>query len=309
MALTKAQQRDKVVNIIKSREGKNQYTQGSNRDKVGSGYGDCSATVRYCYKQALGIDIGVNTDAQINSKLGKTVNLTIKNGIPDESKMLPGDCLYFRGNDSSRTKGVGHVEMYVGNGQISGHGSGIGPTRKNMAAYCKQRQSTKSTSSVLKNRGLVEVRRFIDDKATDTNTKTPKSSGTSLKVGKTINFTGNKHYTSSSAATGKTCKPGKAKITQVNKGSKHPYHIVGIGDCTAHGWVDADKIKETATKKGKVICKGLHLRSKANQTSTSLAIMNKGDEFTILGKSNGWYKVTWKGITGYCSASTKYVSV
>lgn len=160
---TAAEQRSKVIAAIKSREGKNTYTQSSNRDKVASGFGDCSSTVRWAYKSTLGIDIGGNTEAQLNSSKGKAVPLLISSaGIPDESKMLPGDCLYFRGNDSSRTKGVGHVEMYVGNGQLSGHGSGKGPTRKTMTTYCKQRQNTKSTSSSLKNRGLICVKRFID---------------------------------------------------------------------------------------------------------------------------------------------------
>ena len=84
-------------------------------------------------------------------------------GIPDESKMKLGDCLYFRGNDSSRTKGVGHVEMFIGDNQLFGHGSGKGGTIKNMKSYCKSRYNTKSKSAELKNRGLICVIRFIED--------------------------------------------------------------------------------------------------------------------------------------------------
>lgn len=309
MALTKAQQRTKVVNAIESREGKNQYTQSSKRDQVASGYGDCSSTTRWAYKSTLGIDIGVNTEAQIKSKLGKDVELTISNGIPDETKMLPGDCLYFRGNDSSRTKGVGHVEMYVGNGQITGHGSGIGPTRKNMAAYCRQRQNTASTSKVLKNRGLVCVRRFIEDTVSDSNNQSPTTNGTELKVGMIVTFTGNKHYTSANAAAGKTCKSGQAKITQVYKGGKHIYHIVGMNGCTAYGWVDASDIAEASTKIGKIVCSGLYIRADARQTAADLGVMHNGDTVSILGTKNGWYKVMWKGIVGYCSSKSKYISV
>ena len=62
-------------------------------------------------------------------------------------------------------------------------------------------------------------------------------------VGDIVNFTGNKHYVSANAATGPTCRPGKAKITsiyQVNN-SKHPYHLVNIsgGGSDVYGWVDA----------------------------------------------------------------------
>ena len=62
-------------------------------------------------------------------------------------------------------------------------------------------------------------------------------------VGDIVNFTGNKHYVNANAATGPSCKPGKAKITsiyQVNN-SKHPYHLVNIsgGGSDVYGWVDA----------------------------------------------------------------------
>lgn len=158
--------RQAVVDKGLSRERQNQYTQSSKRVLVGSGYGDCSSTVRWCYQQVLGIDIGINTEAQIKSSKAKDVSVPIKNGIPDESYLRKGDLLYFRGNDTSRTKGVGHVEMYIGDGKLLGHGSGIGPTRKNMIAYCMGRQNTKCNNG---NKGLICVRRVIKD---DSNTIT-----------------------------------------------------------------------------------------------------------------------------------------
>ncbi len=146
--MTANEKRKTVVDAIKSREGKNIYTQGANRTQVGSGYGDCSSTVQWCYKK-LGIDIGDYTEAQLISRKGRDVTLTIDaNGIPDESKMLPGDLLFYRGSSkvhAGRTKNVGHVEMYVGNGQISGHPSGKGPTRKSLKDYCKQMHSKASS--------------------------------------------------------------------------------------------------------------------------------------------------------------------
>lgn len=161
--MTANEKRNLLVQKALTRKGKNQYSQEYNkRTKIESGYGDCSGTVWYWYNKLFNINIGANTEAQINSKIGKRVNLTITNGIPDESKMRKGDLLYFRGTDNSRTEGVGHVEMYIGNGQIFGHGSGWGGTVKNMNTYCKQRQSQKSTSR-LKNKGLICVIRFIED--------------------------------------------------------------------------------------------------------------------------------------------------
>ena len=155
------EKRELLVSRALTREKKNQYSQDVNkRTRIESGYGDCSGTVWYWYKKLFGIDIGANTEAQINSKVGERVNLAIVNGVPDESKMKTGDLLYFRGSDNSRTEGVGHVEMYIGDGRIFGHGSGVGGTVKNMDAYCRQRQNTASTAK-LKNKGLICVKRFL----------------------------------------------------------------------------------------------------------------------------------------------------
>ena len=157
------QKRALLINKVLSRKQKNYYSQDADkRTKIESGYGDCSGTMWYLYKKIFGIDIGTNTEAQIKSKLGKRVDLAIKNGIPDESKMQAGDLLYFRGSDNSRTEGVGHVEMYIGNHQIFGHGSGKGGTVKTLNSYCASRQKQGSTAK-LKNKGLICVIRFLND--------------------------------------------------------------------------------------------------------------------------------------------------
>ena len=146
--MTANNKRNLLVTKVLTREKKNKYSQDvTKRTLIESGYGDCSGTVWYWYKKLFGIDIGANTQAQINSKNGKRINVQITKGVPDESKMKKGDLLFFRGSDNSRTEGVGHVEMYIGNGTIFGHGSGIGGTVKDMKSYCRQRQNTSSTSN------------------------------------------------------------------------------------------------------------------------------------------------------------------
>lgn len=69
-----------------------------------------------------------------------------------------------------------------------------------------------------------------------------------LAVGDVVTFTGSKHYTSSNASNGKTCKSGKATITKIAKSGKHPYHLVKVagGGSTVHGWVDAADIEQAA---------------------------------------------------------------
>ena len=159
--MTVTEKRATIVASIKSREGRNTYTQGSKRDQVASGWSDCSSLVRWAYQQ-VGIEIGGNTEAQMLSSQLANVVVPIDAGVPRESYLLPGDLLYFRGRNTERkaTKYVGHVEMYLGGGELSGHGSGIGPTRKNMVDYCRKRQASSSPVPA-GNRGLICVRRAV----------------------------------------------------------------------------------------------------------------------------------------------------
>lgn len=68
-----------------------------------------------------------------------------------------------------------------------------------------------------------------------------------FKVGDVVNFTGSKHYGSTNAASGKACKPGKAKVTAIYRGSKHPYHLQAVSGSgsNVYGWVDAADVEAT----------------------------------------------------------------
>lgn len=171
---TATEKRNKAVELMTSRKGKNSYTQGSNRkyffgkpDNVPgntsqSGYSDCSSAVRAAIKAATGIDIGGNTSAQINNRKKGIIVHETDSYYPDASKLLPGDCLYFKGN-SSHPLDVGHVEMYIGDGKLCGHGSGTGPKIRNMMDYCKSR-ATKSR------RYFMTIRWIISDGERDSET-------------------------------------------------------------------------------------------------------------------------------------------
>ncbi len=162
MAMMVREKRLALVAKMESREGKNTYTQSTRRSRVDSGYSDCSSLVHWVYKEVLGINIGDDTVGQIRTKKLTTIDAGIRDGIPDEKKLLPGDLLFFRGSDTGRKSAdyVGHVEMYVGNGELSGHGFGIGPVRKNMAEYCRARRE-RSAPVPINNRGLICVRRAL----------------------------------------------------------------------------------------------------------------------------------------------------
>ena len=77
-------------------------------------------------------------------------------------------------------------------------------------------------------------------------TETPSTTGTELKVGDVVNFTGNTHYTSSyPAGKVKTCKPGLATVTEISKGQPHPYLLKAVSGkgSTVHGWVNVEDIQ------------------------------------------------------------------
>lgn len=146
--MTAAEMRAEAVRLMKSRAGCNTYTQGGKRayffghpNEGDDGYSDCSSSVRACIKRASGVDPGSNTNAQLrNAKNGVIVDET--DGIyPDESRLLPGDLLYFKGN-TAHYKDVGHVEMYTGPNECWGHGSGVGPKKHDLRSYCKKRGTT-----------------------------------------------------------------------------------------------------------------------------------------------------------------------
>lgn len=168
--MTAKDKRAKAVALMRSIKGRNTYTNGSKRGRVFAtpGYGDCSSTVNAVMQRVLGYSVGSRTTNQIkNTQKRKAQKLKIpisKAGVPDQSKLLPGDCLYFAGNSESRRAYdyVGHVEMYVGGGKLMGHGSGKGPTVKSLKSYCKARQKGKAPTR-RGNRGLICVIRWILD--------------------------------------------------------------------------------------------------------------------------------------------------
>lgn len=139
-----------AVHYMESRKGLNAYTNSSDRkyffgkpdNKPGNtaekGFSDCSSACRAAIRAAAGIDIGSNTHRQLlNRAQGEIVDVT--DGYqPDETKLVPGDLLYFKGN-RYHVLDVGHVEMYTGSDTIFGHGSGTGPRGTDMKRYCASR--------------------------------------------------------------------------------------------------------------------------------------------------------------------------
>lgn len=150
--MTLDEMRALAVQYMKSRKGLNAYTNSSNRkyffgkpsnqpgNTTQKGFSDCSSACRAAIKAASDIDPGSNTHKQLLNRANGEIVEQTTSSQPDESKLKPGDLLYFKGN-KYHTMYVGHVEMYTGNDTLCGHGSGTGPRETGMRRYCASRAS------------------------------------------------------------------------------------------------------------------------------------------------------------------------
>lgn len=70
-----------------------------------------------------------------------------------------------------------------------------------------------------------------------------------ISVGSVVEFVGSAHYASSNSVVSVPCKPGKAKVTAISKGAKHPYHLrrVDGSKSTVYGWVNAVDITDATS--------------------------------------------------------------
>lgn len=68
---------------------------------------------------------------------------------------------------------------------------------------------------------------------------------TEIKLNDIINFKGGNYFVSSTGGKHYTGKPGKAKVTQIVKGAKYPYHVIRTDNTTSvYGWVAADLVRK-----------------------------------------------------------------
>lgn len=114
-----AVKRQAVADFCTSRLDKYKYSQGPARltpDKFN--YTDCSGLLNYAFKKVANIDIGSYTGAQLTSSNGRTI--LRGSGNVDLSKLEIADIVLFNWPGGRST--VDHVELYIGGGQVVGHG-------------------------------------------------------------------------------------------------------------------------------------------------------------------------------------------
>lgn len=310
---TATQQRAQAVAYMKGRKKKNSYTQGSKRgyffgypdnapgNTTQKGYSDCSAAAQKAIMAATGIDIGSNTSAQINNRNKKGVVVHETDGFyPDESKLLPGDCLYFKGNPAHPLD-VGHVEMYTGKNECTGHGSGTGPTVKNLKTYCKGRATKK--------RRYFMAIRWIKD---DGSEKAPAATAAPACLKKGSKGAEVKTLQQNLLTLGyKDCSKvdgdfGAATEKAVKAFQRdHGLEVDGICGTNTRKAIEAalQNKASAAPRKVRIVGGDCNARTAPNTKGKSLGTAKKGRVFAYQGQTadNGWHLIEFNGQNAWVS--------
>ena len=178
--------------------------------------------------------------------IGADTMITKCSGVStDFSKIVPGEAVWLSG----------HIGVYIGGGKVIE----CSPAFKN----CVQVTACLNIGAIsgmngrrwTKHGKLPYITYDTAGAATGGAGTAQKPGGTSdtsgalaFAVGDVVRFTGNQHFTNANAASGKACKPGKAKVTAISKGAKHPYHLIkeSGGGSTVYGWVNAADVQSEA---------------------------------------------------------------
>lgn len=123
---------DKMRQWLIDHVGAFAYSQGAGRmSPEDSGYTDCSALMWYVYHIIAGVEVGTWTGDQQNYGW----EIATGSGALPQDKMQVMDLVFF--NWSGYNPSYNHVEAYIGNNQLIGHGGpGAGPyIKENADAY------------------------------------------------------------------------------------------------------------------------------------------------------------------------------
>ena len=93
--------------------------------------------------------------------------------------------------------------------------------------------------------GVFGVNTFMAMKSAAPKAGTPVAVGSRFARNSVVRFVGDRCYATAISDKFTACRAGKAKITRVMKGAKHPYHVVKMigGGSTVYGWVDERDIE------------------------------------------------------------------
>lgn len=232
--------------------GDNNYTKyARDMDKVTGfyngkkqGFAWCDVFVDWCFYKAYGVDNAKRLLCQPDKSAGAGCTYSMryyKNKGQLKTSPAIGDQIFF--HDSGKTGHIAHTGLVIGFDKTY--------------VYTVE-GNTSSSSGVVANGGCVREKKYklsydriagygrpkydVDGQA-EVSTPTVGTSST-IKVGNVVEFTGVKHYSNANATSYNSCKPGKAKVTAIKTGTKHPFHLVRVsgGGSTVYGWVDISDV-------------------------------------------------------------------
>lgn len=100
-----------------------------------------------------------------------------------------------------------------------------------------------SLSSVVADNPVNESSEPAQSSTASTNSSAIKEPEHSFQMGDIVTFTGTIQYTASySGAEAVYCEGGQARITAINIGQAHPYHLITVDGGSIYGWVNEEDI-------------------------------------------------------------------
>lgn len=226
------------------------------------------------YVSAVAIKAGLDDIIPLECGCGRYITLAQKMGIwVENDAFVPqaGDIVLYDWDDNGvgdNKGGADHIGIVV-----SVSGSTIKVIEGNMSDAVGYRNLAVNGRYI---RGFVTPKYSSKATTADPKPSTKPSQATSYKVGDLVQFTGCLHYNSSYAnATAYGCKAGVAKVTVVNAGAAHPYHLQAVAGkgSTVYGWVNAADIAGMASgtaQKTYTVVKGDTLSKIAKQFGTTV---------------------------------------
>lgn len=266
-----------------------------------NGHAWCDVFVDWCMVKTFGVDNAKKLLCQPSKSLGAGCKYSMqyyqKKGQFYNSPK-PGDQIFFIDSDGDGISHTGYVYKVDSTYVYTVEGNTSSKSGVVANGGCVAEKKYKLNYARIAGYGRPDYDSIKLSESSDTKTETSKPASTttttqtttSTKVGSIVYFTGTKHYASSNSTKGKTCKPGKAKITAIYNG-KHPYHLkkVSGGGSTVNGWVDAKDI--SATAKSAYQC--IHtVKSGDSLWELASKYLGKGKRYKEIMAMNGKTKIT-----------------
>lgn len=180
------------------------------------------------FVSAMAIKCGLTSIIPTECGCGPMIDLFKKQGAwheKDDYIPKPGDIIFYDWQDSGKGDNTGwsdHVGIVE---KVSGQTIHVIEGNKSDAVG---RRTLKVNDRYIRGYGVPKFKE-----------------STAVKVGDIVNFAGGPHYiTANYNIKAGTPKAGKAKVTAIKQGAKHPYHLIKVSGTTVYGWVDADKVSK-----------------------------------------------------------------